>query len=150
MQCELIYLGKGILPVSQALKGFVTLPLCPIALFWVNGTSSVSLVRKASMFQAGRSSTMFTWENWINFLKEYGLPLKFFMCEDHQLSATLLQSRTWKRHCFSSKKTINARRKSFEHVSQGWELRYLLKEILPISQGFQLWDTSSLCTMAPF
>jgi hypothetical protein len=72
------------------------------------------------------------------------------MCEYHQFSATLLKSSTWKRHYFSSKKNINVRRKRFKHAFQVWELSLLLKEILPISQDFQLLDTSSLCKIAPF
>jgi hypothetical protein len=47
-------------------------------------------------------STMFPFENWINFLKEYGLPLPLFMCEEHQLCAILLNSTELKKHCFST------------------------------------------------
>jgi hypothetical protein len=38
---------------------------------------------------------MFSCENWINILKKYGLPLPLFMCGEHQLCATLLNSCEW-------------------------------------------------------
>jgi hypothetical protein len=56
----------------------------------VNGTRTVYLLRKPSMWDVGGSSTMFTCENWVHFWKEYCPPLSVFMCEEHELCTKLL------------------------------------------------------------
>jgi hypothetical protein len=83
---ELSYLLKGILPTSQCFHVWGTWALCNISIE-VNGTSTVSLLRKPSMWEAGGSSTMFPCENFLNYWKEHCLPLSVLMCEEHELCA---------------------------------------------------------------
>jgi hypothetical protein len=56
----------------------------------VNGTRTVYLLRKPSMWDVGGSSTMFTCENWVHLWKKYCPPLSVFMCEEHELCTKLL------------------------------------------------------------
>jgi hypothetical protein len=74
---ELSLLVKGILPTSQGFQKWGN-DLLQNSSIQVNWMSTLPLVRKPLILEAGGSSTMFPCENWINFQKEYYLLLRVF------------------------------------------------------------------------
>jgi hypothetical protein len=76
----------------------------------VKGTTTVSPVRKALMLGEEGLVQCSPVRIELNFEGVWST-LSLFMCEEHQLCATFLRSRTWKKHYFSSKKIINVRSK---------------------------------------
>jgi hypothetical protein len=74
--------------------------------FQVKWISTASLVKQPSMLEAGESSTLFPYVNWVNFSKEYWLPLRVFKCEGHYLCVKWLHSSERKKHCISSKRSF--------------------------------------------
>jgi hypothetical protein len=96
------------------------LTLCKIAAFkWMEKALFV-------LYENHQCRSKRVWHNvslWelINFLKENCLPLSHFKCEEHQLHATLFHSSEWKKHLFSSKKTINVRSRRVCHIVSLWK-----------------------------
>jgi hypothetical protein len=154
MSCTLFphkncYLLLGIQPTSQvsSVRKFTTVENRS---FQVNGRSTVSVGRKPSMLEEVGSSTLFSlWE--LRYLVKRILVIWKCFEVGESFSFWKIPSLTkWRNTCILWNKTICVRCRSFIHIVSLGELRYLLKGILPTSQGFQVWETSPLCKIGPF
>jgi hypothetical protein len=109
----------------------------------------VSPARKSSTLEAGGSSTLFNYEEWVSLLKEY-------LWFESILSGRIIHFMKsphfrWNGERLVSYGTIQrVRVRSVLHLVSLWMLSYLLKGILPTSQCFHVWGTSTLCKIAPF
>jgi hypothetical protein len=84
---ELSRLLKGILPTYHHFQLGKTFPLYKIAPFsWIKETC-VPLGTIPSVWEAGESRTLLTYENWISFWKECPLLVSIFTWEKHSLCA---------------------------------------------------------------
>jgi hypothetical protein len=109
----------------------------------VKGISKVALVRKSSILWTGGISTLFSWENWVSFLKEM-CKLKAFWSGRiiHFMKSTHFR---WNGETHVSYGTIQCvGGRSVLHLVSLWELSCLLKGILPTTQCFYMRGTSPL------
>jgi hypothetical protein len=116
----------------------------------VKGRSIESLGRKPSMLEAGGCSTLFPWENGICLWKEYLGSESIMKRENYSLDEKCSLQTKWRNTCIIWHSTMCIKDKSDWHIVSLWALSYILKGILPTSQGFQVWGTSTLCKIAPF
>jgi hypothetical protein len=144
---ELSHLLKGILHTSQCFK-CDDHHLCAEELYLVNGRRTGSLGIKRCMLETGVSSTLFPCEYWLRMWKEY-LWSESILRGNHRIMKNTLFRWNGEVHIYYG--TIQGiRDRSILLTVSLWELSYLLKGILPIIQGFQMWGTSPLCKIAPF
>jgi hypothetical protein len=95
---------KWILPANHGFQGKGMLILYQIDLFrWVEEIH-VSLKRTVSMLDAAACNTLFPCENWINFWKEYCLPITVYKGEKLTFCSKYAYSAKVKKEMYFSKK----------------------------------------------
>jgi hypothetical protein len=109
----------------------------------LNGVFTAALVREPLMLEARGCSPFFSIVNSVRCFKEYCPPLSFHG-EEHHLCALKPLSSEGSIHYTSSKKYMNVRSWRDKHFVFRWELSYLYKRILPITQCFHGWVMSTL------
>jgi hypothetical protein len=77
--------------------------LFQIGLFSSVEETEVSLRRKSCLLEAGASSTLFPFENWVSFCKEYFLQIRIFKVETGSFCGKWAYSPEWIGHMYLSK-----------------------------------------------
>jgi hypothetical protein len=86
----------------------------------MKGRKTAVFVRESFMLETRGSSKMVSRVNSVCSLKEYCLPLSFYLDLQHHLSAECPHSNDWEKHCGSCKRSINVTsRRALQLVKHG-------------------------------